>query len=343
MKHVLGMLPEEIESLFLELGEKKFRAKQFTRWVFANRVLELNKMTNLSPKLYPKLDRIFDLGLPEIKRISKSEDGSRKYALALKDKLIIEMVIMPSEEKTTLCISSQVGCRRACSFCATAAMRLKRNLEVHEIVAQVFIALNELNENERLTNIVFMGMGEPLDNFDNVMKAVDILRNESGFQFSPRRITISTCGVIPGIRKLINSKVKVKLAVSLNSAIDSKRTELMPVNKQYPLDDLKKVLIDYTRNSKFRVTFEYILIKNKNMEPEDIKALKKYTGDISCKINLIPWNNISSKKDYMAPASADVDNFAAQLKVLSAAITVRQSKGQDIAAACGQLAAKTKT
>ena len=186
-------------------------------------------------------------------------------------------------------------------------------------------------------------MGEPLDNFDNVMKAVDILRNENCFQFSPRRITVSTCGVIPGIRKLINSKVKVKLAVSLNSAINEKRTELMPVNKQYSLEDLKTVLIDYTRNSKFRVTFEYILIKNKNMYPEDIKALKKYTGDISCKINLIPWNSVSSKKDYMAPAPADVDNFAAELKVLSAAITVRQSKGQDIAAACGQLAARTRT
>ena len=156
MKHVLGLLPEEIEADFLKIGEKKFRAKQFTRWVFKNRVLELDKMTNLSPKLYPLLDKAFDLRLPEIKKISNSIDGSRKYALAMEDGLVVEMVIMPSDEKTTLCISSQVGCKRACRFCATAAMRLKRNLETHEIIAQVFIALNELGESERLTNIVFM-------------------------------------------------------------------------------------------------------------------------------------------------------------------------------------------
>jgi len=334
--HVLDLLPQEIENLLLEKGVKKYRINQLLNWVYQNLTVEFEQMTNLPAEFKKTLGEILDFKLPEIIKEQTAEDGTSKYLLKLTDKTQIEMVIIPNNEKNTLCISSQVGCSRGCKFCATATLGLMRNLKVSEIVAQVYLAKRILNE-KKLTNIVFMGMGEPLDNLPNVLKAVRILQHEKCFSFSPRRITISTCGVIPGIRKLAESGLKVKLAVSLNSAIQEKREELMPITKLYQLAELKNTLLSFRKATTFRITFEYVMIKDFNIGKEDIKALLKFLGDISCKLNVIKWNEVAGLP-YKSPSSQEVEQFIRSIEKLSSAITYRQSRGAEIAAACGQLA-----
>ncbi len=297
-------------------------------------------MLNISKSFRETLKENFTFVLPSIQIVQKSTDGTRKFLLSLEDDNFIEMVLIPNEKKNTLCVSSQVGCKRKCTFCATAKMGLIRNLTVSEILGQVFIAINSLKES-RLTNIVFMGMGEPLDNLENVIKAIKILQHENCLNFSPRKITVSTCGVIPGIKILADSGLKIKLAVSLNSAIEKNRNSLMPVNRKYPLNELKNALLEFRRKTSFRITFEYIMMKNFNMQREDVKAIKKFAGDISCKINLIPWNPVNSLS-FTSPTEKDIEYFTSKLGSLSSVITLRNSRGQDIDAACGQLAGKSK-
>ncbi|MCK4957094.1 MAG: 23S rRNA (adenine(2503)-C(2))-methyltransferase RlmN [Candidatus Cloacimonetes bacterium] len=340
MRNFFAITPDDFATYVLALGEKSFRVKQVYNWVFRQMQSDFSQMTNLSEKFRAKLTAEFTTALPKIILRSKSKDGTTKYLLELFDGSKIEMVLMPSEKKNTLCVSSQVGCARACQFCATANLGLKRNLQVDEILGQVYLALKELGEN-RLTNIVFMGMGEPLDNYDNLVQAIKLLQNEQAFCFSPRRITVSTCGIIPKIEELAESGLKVKLAVSLNAAIDAKRDVLMPINKKYPLAELKKSLIDFRKKTNFRITFEYVMIKNFNMGKDDLKAIKRFLGDISCKINLIAWNPVDGL-DYLSPSEDEIDKFTNELHVLSAAVTRRKSRGNDIDAACGQLAAKAK-
>ncbi|RLC51753.1 MAG: 23S rRNA (adenine(2503)-C(2))-methyltransferase RlmN [Candidatus Cloacimonadota bacterium] len=337
-KHLLELFPEELETIILQLGEKRFRSKQILNWIYQNREIDFEKMLTLSVDLRSKLAKYFENQLPGIKEKKLSQDGTTKYLLELSDGKFIEMVLIPAGEKNTLCISSQVGCARKCKFCATATLGFSRNLEVQEIVGQVWLAIKELNDS-KLTNIVFMGMGEPLDNLESVLKAIQILQRDECFSFSPRRITISTCGVIPGIRKLADSGIKVKLAVSLNSAIQEKREELMPVTKQYPLAELKNALLDFRKKTAFRITFEYVMIKDFNMRREDIKALLFYLGDISCKLNIIKWNEVVNLP-YKSPNEKEVKEFVQAISKLSFAVTHRKSRGADIEAACGQLAGK---
>jgi len=211
-------------------------------------------------------------------------------------------------------------------------------LEVHEIVGQVVLA-SQLVKPLRITNIVFMGMGEPLDNLTNVMSALEIIQAPEGIAFSPRRTTISTCGIVPSIIKLANSGIRTKLAVSLNSARESKRTELMPINETYPLEELKKALVYFRKKTSFKITFEYIMIPEVNMAWEDINALKKYVSDLSCKINLIPWNPVSGIA-WTAPRNNQIDIFLNNTHVINQTVTLRKSRGGDILGACGQLAAK---
>jgi 23S rRNA (adenine2503-C2)-methyltransferase len=295
-------------------------------------------MTSLSEALRIKLQSILSISIPTIITKTVSNDGTTKYLLSLQDRSNIEMVIIPNGKKNTLCISSQVGCARECTFCATAKLGLNRNLETHEITSQVFLAIREMGE-DKLTNIVFMGMGEPLDNFENVVKAIRILQHDLCFNFSPRRITISTSGVIPQIAKLAETGLKLKLAVSLNSAIQSKREILMPISKTYPLSELKKNLLDFRKKTPYRITFEYVMIKDFNIGQEDVKALLKFLGDISCKLNVIKWNEVDDLP-FETPATREIDKFISSMNVLSSAVTYRRSRGADIGAACGQLAAK---
>lgn len=338
IKNVLDLLPEELIQQLLDIGEKEYRAKQILNWVYNKHTTDFNEMTSLSEALRTKLHNILDITTPTIITKSISNDGTTKYLLSLQDGSNIEMVIIPNDKKNTLCISSQVGCARKCEFCATAKLGLTRNLETHEITSQVFLAIKELGKH-KLTNIVFMGMGEPLDNFDNTVKAIRILQHDLCFNFSPRRITVSTSGVIPQISKLADTGLKLKLAVSLNSAIQSKREILMPISKIYPLSELKKTLIDFRKKTPYRITFEYVMIKDFNIGQEDVKALLKYLGDISCKLNVIKWNKVDDLP-YETPSAREIDRFISSMNVLSSAVTYRRSRGADIDAACGQLAAK---
>jgi len=337
-KNVLDLLPDELVQHLLELGEKEYRAKQILNWIYSKHTIDFSEMTSLSETLRVKLQETYQIGIPKILNKVVSVDGTTKYLLTLQDESKIEMVIIPNGKKNTLCISSQVGCARQCEFCATAKLGFTRNLDTYEITSQVFLAIIELGE-EKLTNIVFMGMGEPLDNYENVVKAIKILQHDLCFNFSPRRITVSTSGVIPQISKLADTGLKLKLAVSLNSAIQSKRELLMPISKVYPLTELKKTLIDFRKKTPYRITFEYVMIKDFNIGREDVKALLKYLGDISCKLNVIKWNKVEDLP-YETPSAIEIDKFISSMNVLSSAVTFRKSRGTDIDAACGQLATK---
>ncbi|MCF7858597.1 MAG: 23S rRNA (adenine(2503)-C(2))-methyltransferase RlmN [Candidatus Cloacimonetes bacterium] len=337
-KKILELLPTELTNYLISIGEKEYRAKQIFNWIYNKRSSDFNEMTSLSENLRERLNSDFSFNLPIIEQKSISQDGTTKYLLSLADDAKIEMVLIPNEKKNTLCISSQVGCFRKCEFCATATLEFTRNLETYEIIAQVFLAINELKET-KLTNLVFMGMGEPLDNFDNLVKAINIMQHDLCFNFSPRRITVSTSGVVPKITDLADTGLKIKLAVSLNSANQTKREELMPISKKYPLTELKKALIDFRKKASYRITLEYVMIKDFNIGKEDANALIKFMGDISCKLNLIKWNAVNGLK-YEAPSGNEVERFRKLMNVQKSAVTFRRSRGEDIEAACGQLAAK---
>ncbi|MBT3169577.1 MAG: 23S rRNA (adenine(2503)-C(2))-methyltransferase RlmN, partial [Candidatus Cloacimonetes bacterium] len=335
MNHILGLLPAEISKYFAENKIAKYRVSQLFEWLYDKMEINHQKMSSLPENLRQKLTEKFAFNLPQFK-IFVSQDGTQKILLELFDGNKIEMVLIPNGDKNTLCISSQVGCARDCQFCATAKLGLKRNLEVHEIISQIYLAKQILAE-KKLTNIVFMGMGEPLDNYENVLKSLKILQNESCFNFSPRKITISTAGVIPQIAKLAESRVKVKLAVSLNSAIQEKREKLMPISKRYPLSELKKTLQDFRKNTAYRITFEYVMLKNFNIDEKDVKALRKFLGDMSCKLNVIKWNAVDNLP-YETPSEKEIEKFINDVKHHNYAVMYRRSRGDDIAAACGQLA-----
>lgn len=332
--HIFEYNKEALQELFT--GKPKFRLDQFINGVYRNLEVDFDKISTLPKKIKEELKQVIQTNLPEITTKQTSTDGTTKYLLNLGDGSNIEMVLIPHKEKNTLCVSSQVGCSRGCTFCATAKLGLKRNLECNEIISQIFIAMKELGES-KLTNIVFMGMGEPLDNFDNLVKAVKILQEL--FLFSPRKITVSTSGVIPKIDMLAQAALKVKLAVSLNSAIQEKRESLMPISKQYPLDELKNSLLSFKKKNPFRITFEYIMIKNFNMSDEDVIKLKRFLGDISCKLNLIKWNPVKGLP-YESPNEKEIKSFHNKLMSMDSAVTYRKSRGEDIDAACGQLAGK---
>ena len=336
LAHILNLLPYEWKNYLLDINEPKYRLKQILNWIYKNRTLDFLLMTTLPESLRQKLKNNFDNFLPEIIKVDISKDGTKKFLLSLVDDNRIEMVLIPNDKKNTLCVSSQVGCARNCGFCATASLGFTRNLEVYEILSQVFLAIKELEE-KKLTNIVFMGMGEPLDNLKNIIKAVKILQEEQCFSFSPRRITISTCGIIPKLQELSDSGLKIKLAVSLNSAIQEKREQLMPVCRKHPLTELKKALLDFRKKTAFRITFEYVMIKDFNVGKDDVKALLKFLGDISCKLNVIKWNEVSSLL-FKSPSEEEVAEFILRMQKLSSAVTYRKSRGQDINGACGQLA-----
>jgi 23S rRNA (adenine2503-C2)-methyltransferase len=338
-KHILTLYPDELELQFAKWNEKSYRVKQLCNWLYQNKIIDLQKMGNLSQALRNHLAEQFSFYLPVILSTSLSKDKSIKYLLEMEDKERIEMVVMPGEKKQTLCISTQIGCARNCLFCATGKLGLKRNLSISEIVSQVYLA-QQLHKT--LTNIVFMGMGEPLDNLENVIQAIRLLQHDALFSFSPRRITVSTAGVVPNIYTLADSNLKLKLAVSLNAVFDEKRNRLMPVNKLYPLAELKKSLLYFTKKNPFRVTLEYVLLKDFNMGDDDISELRKFSNDLSCKINLIAWNPVKDLP-FEAPEENDVNSFREKLHSLQAAITLRSSRGADINAACGQLAAEYKS
>jgi 23S rRNA (adenine2503-C2)-methyltransferase len=318
-----------------------FQAKQIMQWIFGKGVVDPELFTNLSLNVRNKLKESFSWDLPTVDTTLQSVDLSQKLLLKTKEGALYESVLMPTEHRITLCISCQVGCKMGCTFCQTGKMGFGRNLTRGEILSQIIIA-NRLLDNERkVTNIVFMGMGEPLDNYDEVVAACRVMIDPNLFGLSKHHVTISTCGLIPEIERL-GQELPVRLAISLHSADEEERSKLMPINRKYSLKDLKKVLIEYPAPTRYGITFEYVMIKGKNDSILHAKKLVSFLHGIKkVKVNLIPMNPFPGSP----MSSTDLEgirNFQKHLTDRTIAAPVRYSRGQDVSAACGQLAAKRK-
>jgi 23S rRNA (adenine2503-C2)-methyltransferase len=337
---IYSIYPDDLQEQIIKAGFKAFRFRQLIKWLYPRAINDLKDMTDLPADFKQFILENYSLELPTIYQSITAQDGSTKFVLKLADGEMIECVLMPEGDKNTLCVSSQVGCAFGCTFCATGKLGAIRDLTVDEIIGQIIIAKQFLKD-DKLTNIVFMGMGEPLDNLDNVIPAIRILQSDYGFQFSPRRMTISTCGYVPKILELAETGIRIKLAVSLNSAIDEKRDVLMPVNKMYSLSELKNAILSFRKSSPWRVTLEYIMIPDFNMGIEDAKALMRFLGDISCKLNLIAYNKVEGFA-WRSPSLKEALAFQEKLRELPIAVTIRKSRGTEISAACGQLAARSQ-
>ncbi|MDM8566058.1 23S rRNA (adenine(2503)-C(2))-methyltransferase RlmN [Candidatus Halobeggiatoa sp. HSG11] len=345
MINLLDLDREGLTAFFVELGEKPFRATQIMKWIYQQGVFDFDKMTNLSKDLRQRLQTIACLSLPEIQTEQISQDGTRKWLVRLDSGNSIEMVLIPEEERNTLCISSQVGCALDCTFCATGKQGFNRNLTTAEIVGQLWlaeqivIADGQVRENFKhaITNVVIMGMGEPLINFDNTVKAMRIMLDDFAYGLSRRRITLSTVGIVPALQRL-KEQCPVSLAISLHAPNDILRNQLIPINKKYPLAELINTCRDYAQGNR-HVTFEYVMLKNINDSITHAHELVKLLRGIPAKINLIPFNPFPNI-NYQRSAIEDIDNFRNVLIQAGLVTVTRKIRGDDINAACGQLAGK---
>jgi len=332
---------EELRDFFVAQGEKAFRGNQVYEWLWQKGAHDFDDMTNLSKATRNFLDTHFVINHVKVDFMQRSNDGTIKNAVKLHDGLVVESVLIPTTTRTTACVSSQVGCSLNCTFCATARLKRMRNLKPDEIVDQVVVIdrQSRLYHDRPLSNIVFMGMGEPLMNYNNVLKAIDKITSPEGLGMSPKRITLSTSGVPKMIKKMADDEVKFNLAVSLHSALDEVRTTIMPFNKQMPLSELKAALEYWYDKTKRQVTYEYVVWDGINDRDIDIQALVNFCKAIPSKINLIEYNPIDDGEFQQAQKSA-IDEYVNQLERHHIAVTVRRSRGKDIDAACGQLANK---
>ena len=340
--NLCGLGRAGFEELMVELDEKPFRGRQLYKWIYKNRVFDFGAMSDLRRELRVRLEQMAYIGLPRIADQQESGDGTRKFLLELDDRNVVESVLIEDDSsgRMTLCLSSQSGCPLGCVFCATGIFGYRRNLSAGEIVAQPLL-VRSLYGDEAFDNVVFMGMGEPLLNYDNVMAAIEIMTDSLGLMLGARKITISTAGVIPGIRRLTQSGSKANLALSLNAANDDLRRRLMPVARQFPLEGVMEAVREWTAVRKRRVTFEYIIFKGINDSEADALALAQLVRGIPCKINLLAYNPVGGA-GFRRPNDDEVDRFAKILYPRTQAVTVRKSRGQDIDAACGQLAGRKK-
>ncbi len=340
MKNLREIALPELEVMMAELGEPKFRAKQVHEWVWQKFAADINDMTNLSKALREKLSQEFFIPKVKMHHSQYSSDGTIKNRLQLHDGFYVESVLIPTEKRMTACVSSQVGCSLSCKFCATGYMDRKRNLDFDEIVDEVTL-LNELainHYNKKLSNIVFMGMGEPLLNYKEMMKAIEKITSPDGLGMSPKRITVSTAGVAKMIRQLADDQVRFKLALSLHAATDRKRNEIMPINETNNLATLIEALNYFYKATGSEITFEYILFKNFNDSLQDaedlVKLYRKVPVDL---INIIEYNPIDAAK-FEKPDEEQVEAFMDYLTRNKVNVRLRRSRGKDIDAACGQLA-----
>ena len=327
-------------------GEAPYRARQILTWLYRRSAASFDEMTDLSKRLRERLESAFTIGRPTVVRLSRAADGTRKFLFGLADGGQIESVLIPAEmsERLTLCISSQVGCGMGCAFCATATLGLKRSLTAGEIVDQVLEARRELETSRAagepqstITNIVFMGMGEPLHNYECVVEAIGLLTAEWGVGFSPRRITVSTVGLVPQMKRLLE-ETKVNLAVSLSGTIDDQRGRLMPVNRKYPIATLLGACRELPLPRRKRITFEYVMLAGVNDSLADARRLGKLLCGIPSKVNLIPFNAFPGSR-FTSSGRPAIEAFRAALLRQGVHATIRESRGRDIQAACGQLAA----
>jgi 23S rRNA (adenine2503-C2)-methyltransferase len=329
---------EALQTRLLELGLKKYRADQVFKWLYANYAQSFDEMTNIAKAERNLLASVFSLSSLKLVKTEASKDGTRKFLFALEDSHTIESVLIPDEDRQTLCISSQVGCRQACRFCLTGSKGFVRDLEAHEIFGQPLEILRLLRQDgtRGITNIVLMGMGEPLANFDVVVKALQHIASDKGLGFATRRVTVSTAGLAPKIIELAKSGVKVNLAVSLNATTDEVRDRIMPINKRYPLKALLAACRQFPLEPRRRITFEYVLLKDVNDSREDALRLTKLLKGIPCKVNLISFNPFPGS-EFQRPPDIAVRGFQKILLDHHYIAPVRESRGADIAAACGQL------
>ena len=333
---VVGQSREELETLLEAMGQPRYRGRQLFQWVQARRATTSEAMTSLSRPLRSLLAGHVRVDRPGLVRLQRATDGTRKYLFRLADGEEIESVLIPDDGRLTACISTQVGCPLACRFCLTGLMGMRRNLTAGEIVGQVLTLQDALDREERISNLVLMGMGEPLLNFPNVEKALRILCDELGANFSPRRITLSTAGHVPGIQRLAASNLNVNLAVSLSATTDAVRDQIMPINKRWPIAALLEACREYPLPNRRRLTFEYVMLDGVNDSPEDARRLAKLLRGIRCKVNLIPFNATPDLPDRPSPRER-VEAFQKTLHDAGLTATVRESRGRDISAACGML------
>ncbi len=341
-KDIRALTKEQLRNFFVANGDKAFRGNQVYEWLWQKRAHSFEDMTNVSKETRAMLEANFVINHIKVDTMQRSEDGTVKNAVRLHDDLVVESVLIPTETRTTACVSSQVGCSLDCNFCATARLKRMRNLEPGEIYDQVAAIDNEsrLYYDRPLSNIVFMGMGEPLMNYPNVMKAIDMITSNEGLGMSPKRITVSTSGIPKMIKKMADDEVKFKLAVSLHSAVEEIRNEIMPFTKNFSLTDLRESLEYWYKKTKSKVTYEYVVWKGINDDKKSIDALVKFCKYVPCKVNLIEYNPIDDGMFQQASNEA-IESYILALEKNNIVAKVRRSRGKDIDAACGQLANKS--
>ena len=343
--NIIGLSRDQIKSILIEANliklNENFRVKQIWHWLYFHGVTNIDDMTSISIDLREDLKKVFILKRPELNKEQCSTDGTRKWLIKLDDGNLVETVYIPENNRGTLCVSSQVGCTLNCKFCHTGTQKLVKNLSTEEIVSQLMIARDQLkdwtaNENRKISNIVFMGMGEPLYNYDSVKQAVEIFSDQEGIKLSTKRITLSTSGIVPQILEW-GKEVDTVLAISLHATNDKLRDEIVPINKKYPLEELIQACRDYprSRNSR-RITFEYVMLKGVNDSLDDAKALVDLIDGIPAKINLIPFNPWPNSP-YECSSNNQIKKFGDFINDAGYSSPVRKTRGQDIMAACGQL------
>lgn len=337
MKNIKDYNLNELKEEFVKLNEKPYRAEQVFKWIYESEVISFDDMTNLSLELRDKLKNEFEFHNFKILKKQESSDGTKKYLFDVLDGNAIETVLMEYHHGRTICVSSQIGCKMGCKFCASTGIKFVRNLTSGEIVEQILAV--QRDENVRISNIVFMGIGEPLDNYDNVLNAIGIINNPKGLNIGARHISISTSGIVPKIYELADRDYQFTLSISLHATNDKKRSEMMPVNNAYNIEELMKACKYYIEKTNKRISFEYALAKDNNDNLDDAKELVKLLKGMLCHVNLIPINKIENGK-YVKSTNENIIKFRDYLNSKGITATIRRELGSDIDAACGQLRRK---
>ena len=337
MKNIKDYNLDSLKEEFVDMGEKSFRAEQVFKWLYVDKVKEFDEMTNLSLELREKLKQNYTICNFKILKKQESSDGTKKYLFDILDGNAIETVLMSYHHGYSLCVSSQVGCKMGCKFCASTGIQFARNLTSGEIVEQILAV--EQDNNIRISNIVFMGIGEPLDNYDNVVNAIRIINNQKGINIGARHISISTSGLVPKIYQLAEENIQCTLSISLHATTNEQRSSMMPVNNRYPIEELLKACKDYINKTNRRISFEYALAKNNNDNLEDAKRLVHLLKGMICHVNLIPINKIENG-EFTKSTNENIIKFRDYLNDHGIVATIRRELGSDIDAACGQLRRK---
>ena len=337
MKNIKEYNLDELKNELEALGEKKYRAEQIFKWIYVDKVKEFDEMTNLSLELREKLKQNYTMCNFKILRKQESADGTKKYLFDVLDGNAIESVLMQYHHGKTICVSSQIGCKMGCKFCASTGIKFERNLTAGEIVEQILAVEQDIGD--KISNIVFMGIGEPFDNYDNVMKAIKIINNQKGLNIGARHISLSTSGLVPMIYKFADEELQCTLSISLHATNDEKRSSMMPINNRYNIEELMEACKYYINKTNKRISFEYALAKDNNDNLEDAKELVKLLKGMLCHVNLIPINKIENGK-FTKSTNENIIKFRDYLNEKGIVATIRRELGSDIDAACGQLRRK---